>query len=78
MKFPKDAPSGRVLKALSNLGFNVVRPGNHISLERVNPDETKTPMTIPGHRLIKGSTLRTICRQANIPREDFLKAYREA
>jgi hypothetical protein len=44
---------------------------------RDNADGTQTPLTMPNHRRIKGSTLRTICTQANIPRQDFLRAYRE-
>lgn len=40
-----------------------------------NPDETRTPLTLPNHPLIKGSTLRTICTQAGIPRDEFLAAY---
>jgi hypothetical protein len=48
------------------------------ALKRINPDGTVTPLTMPNHPYIKGSTLRTICRQADIRREDFLKAYEEA
>jgi hypothetical protein len=47
----------------------------HISLVRENPDGTKTPLTMPNHPRIKASTLRTICTQAGITREEFLKAY---
>ncbi len=78
MKFPADAPKKRVLKALATLGFRVVREGNHIALSRVNPDGGTTPMTIPNHATIKGSTLRAICTQAGISREDFLQAYNDA
>lgn len=78
MRFPTDAPRQRVLAVLAKLGFLVVREGNHVALVRSNPDGTTTPMTIPNHPTIKGSTLRTICRQAGIPREDFLAAWTDA
>ena len=75
MKFPHDAPLTRVIKSLEILGFHVVRSGNHISMERNNLDNTSTPLTLPGHNKIKGSTLRMICTQAGIPREEFIEAY---
>ncbi|MCG8450293.1 MAG: type II toxin-antitoxin system HicA family toxin [Pirellulales bacterium] len=56
-KFPVDAPKWKVLKALQELGFVVVREAEHIALRRENPDGSITPMTIPNHRTIKGSTL---------------------
>lgn len=74
-KFPKDAPKSKVLAALKKLGFDVIRHGNHISLQRQNPDHTVTPMTIPNHARIKGSTLRLICTRAEIKRENFIQAY---
>ena len=77
-KFPVDAPRSRVIKTLQALGFRLVREGNHISMLRENPDGTQTPLTMPNHSKIKASTLRTICTQAGIKREDFLKAYEEA
>jgi hypothetical protein len=76
-KFPKDAPKQRVVKALEHLEFHLVREHEHISMARDNADGTQTLLTMPNHRRIKGSTLRAICTQANILRNDFLRAYRE-
>jgi len=77
-RFPRDAPLSRVRKALESLGFRLVREHQHISMVRDNNDGTQTPLTMPNHRRIKGATLRTICTQANISRQDFLRAYRQA
>ena len=60
---------------MEELGFAVVREGNHIAMVRDNPDGTRTPLTMPNHSRIKGSTLRTILTQAGIARDEFLKAY---
>ena len=74
-KFPVDAPKKKVTKALGLLGFRLVGEKEHIAMERSNPDGTKTPLTMPNHPKIKASTLRTICTQAGISRNDFLEAY---
>ncbi len=75
MKFPRDAPQRKVIKTFEALGFKIVRVGNHISMIKENPDGSNTSLTMPNHEQIKGSTLRTICTQAGISREDFLKTY---
>ena len=77
-KFPVDAPKRRVIKALQRLGFQMVVEAEHISMTRQNADGTKTPLTMPSHRHIKGSTLRTICTQSGIARDEFLKAYQQS
>ena len=74
-KFPIDAPKKRVLKALKILGFEIVREKEHIAMARENEGGTITPLTLPNHPRIKGSTLRSICSQVSISRQEFLKAY---
>ena len=77
-KFPVDAPKRKVIETLQVLGFRIVREKEHISMVRDNPDGTKTPLTMPNHLKIKASTIRTICTQASISRDDFLEAYKKA
>jgi len=74
-KFPVDAPIDKVIRTFEHLGFKLVREGSHISMLRENPDGSKTPLTMPNHRKIKGSTLRTILTQGGISRDEFLSAY---
>jgi predicted RNA binding protein YcfA (HicA-like mRNA interferase family) len=64
-----------VVRTLENPGFQLVREREHIAMLRENPDGTRTPLTLPNHTHIKGSTLRAICTQAGIARDDFLAAY---
>ncbi len=74
-KFPVDASINKVVKALNLLGFKIVREKQHISMIRENTDGTRTPLTLPNHKTIKSSTLRTICTQSGISRDDFINAF---
>ncbi len=76
-RFPVDAPRERVIKAFERLDFHLVREGDHIAMVRENHDGTRTPLTMPNHRRIKRSTLRTILTQAGIPRDAFVAAYED-
>ena len=75
MKFPKDIPKEKVIKILNRLGFEIVREANHIAMIKENIDGSRTPLTMPNHKKIKGSTLRTIINQAGITREEFLDVF---
>ena len=77
-KFPVDAPKTRVVAALRALGFELVREAEHIAMRRARPDGGSDTLTIPSHPTIKASTLRTILTQAQIAREEFLRAYERA
>jgi predicted RNA binding protein YcfA (HicA-like mRNA interferase family) len=67
-----------VIRALETLGFRLVRELELIAMVRENPHGTRTPLTMPNHARIKGATLRQICTQVGISRDEFLEAYRRA
>ncbi|MEO6335177.1 MAG: type II toxin-antitoxin system HicA family toxin [Pyrinomonadaceae bacterium] len=74
-KFPVDAPKRSVLRAFEKLGFVIVKEREHIAMSRTNPDGTLTPLTLPNHSVIKSSTLRRICSQVGVSRQEFISAF---
>lgn len=65
--------SGRdVVKALSKAGFIVVgRKGSHIRLKKKN--ERTYIVIVPDHKELAKGTLKSILRQANLSREQFIE-----
>ncbi len=76
-RFPVDVPKETAIKVFERLGFRLVREREHLAMVRENLDGTRTPLTMPNHARIKGSTLRTICTQSGISRDDFLDTYEQ-
>ncbi len=74
MKFPNDVRKQKVIKCFSNLGFELVREGNHIIMQRTNEDGTITPLVMPNHNTINSGTLRAIITQIGLSRDEFLDA----
>ncbi|MBD2304045.1 type II toxin-antitoxin system HicA family toxin [Chroococcidiopsis sp. FACHB-1243] len=77
-KFPVDASKRRVIRAFELLGFCIVREREHIVMTRNNSDGTQTPLVMPNQPQIKSGTLRAICTQIGISREEFLRAYNQS
>ena len=77
-KFPVGTPKARAIREMQTLGFELAPEESRRAWRRRNTDGTVTPLPIPNHPRIKGSTLRTLCRQSDISREEFLKAYEDA
>ena len=75
MKFPTDVPKQKAIKTFKALGFETVREGNHIIIERLNPDGSITPLVLPNHSTINSGTLRAIVNQVGLTREEFLDVY---
>lgn len=66
--------SGRkVIKALAKIGFEVNgKKGSHIKLKKKFNDKVFI-VIVPDHPELAIGTLKSILRQANISKEDFLK-----
>jgi predicted RNA binding protein YcfA (HicA-like mRNA interferase family) len=70
--------SGRLaIKALTKAGFRVAgRRGSHIKLKKKVNDRVFV-VIVPDHAELARGTLKSILRQANITREEFLKLLQE-
>lgn len=77
-EFPVDAPKAKVLGTLQRLGFRIIREAEHIAMVRENSDGTRTPLTMPNLRKIKGLTRRAIGRQSGLSRDDVITADEKA
>jgi predicted RNA binding protein YcfA (HicA-like mRNA interferase family) len=77
-KFPVDSPKKRVIRTFELLGFKIVREREHIVMKRENKDGTETPLVMPNHSNIKSGTLRAVCTQVGVSREEFLDAYNQS
>lgn len=47
-------------------------------MTRDNEDGSRTPLTLPNHRTIKGTTLRMVCTQSGVSRDEFMDAYEKS
>jgi predicted RNA binding protein YcfA (HicA-like mRNA interferase family) len=62
-----------VIKALAKIGFEVTgKKGSHVKLKK-KLDEKVFIVIVPDHPELALGTLKSILRQANITKEDFLK-----
>ncbi len=68
-----DTPKGKVIKALKKLGYELVREREHLNFKNAQG----TPLSIPNHKKIKGSTLSTVMVRAGIDKGEFFALCRK-
>ena len=69
--------SRRAIKALAKAGFLVAgRKGSHIKLKK-KVDRRVFVVIVPHHAELARGTLKSILRQANMTREEFLRLLEE-
>jgi predicted RNA binding protein YcfA (HicA-like mRNA interferase family) len=67
----------RVIKALTKAGFLVAgRKGSHVRLKK-KVDDRVFVVIVPDHAELARGTLKSILRQANMTREEFLRLLEE-
>ena len=67
----------RVIKALPKAGFLVAgRKGSHVRLKK-KVDDRVFVVIVPDHAELARGTLKSILRQANMTREEFLRLLEE-
>jgi len=66
-----------VIKALTRAGFEVAgRKGSHVKLKK-RVDDKVFVVIVPDHAELARGTMKSILRQANVTREEFLKLLEE-
>ncbi len=65
----KDVKQSKVLKAFESFGFNTIKNAEHIKMR----NGEGITISVPNHKLIKGSTLSQICRIAGIEKQKFFQ-----
>ncbi|MEA3293963.1 MAG: type II toxin-antitoxin system HicA family toxin [Euryarchaeota archaeon] len=61
------------VKAFEKLGYAPVRQkGSHIRMKHLS-DTSKTPISIPNHKVLGKGLLRKLLRDADITTEEFMK-----
>ncbi|MCJ7560394.1 type II toxin-antitoxin system HicA family toxin [Candidatus Bathyarchaeota archaeon] len=67
----------RVIKALTKAGFLVAgKKGSHVRLKK-KVDDRVFVVIVPDHAELARGTLKSILRQANMTREEFLRILEE-
>ena len=67
MKLPRDVGAGELIKALSRIGYRVVRQsGSHIRLQCAGPPHG---VTVPNHRPLRIGTLAAILAEVAAHRQ---------
>ena len=65
---------GKIIKALSKAGFEIVgRRGSHIRMRKIIDKDKAVVITVPNHRELALGTFNDIIKQSGLTKEEFLK-----